>query len=118
MGKLKYLLSGAIGALGIASIGAAQADVVSLTVWGGNTTNTADLTPNNSGADRGAANPVRTNMPTATFNWTNATPGILVGLASLGFAVSRPPRKRRPVALFSESENGGLTSRLLSDTTA
>jgi len=103
MGKLKYLLSGAIGAWGIASIGAAQADVVSLTVWGGwdNTTNTADLTPNNSGAYKGAANLVRTNMPTATFNWTNATPGILVGLASLGFAVSRPPRKRRPVALFS-----------------
>ncbi len=103
MGKLKYLLSGAIGALGIASIGAAQANVVSVTVWGGrdNTTNTADLTPNNSGAYKGAANPARTNMPTATFNWTSATPGVLVGLATLGFAVSRPSRKRRPVALFS-----------------
>ena len=103
MGKLKYLLSGAIGALGIASIGAAQADVVSVTVWGGwhNSTNTADLTPNTSGAYKEAANPVRTNMPTATFNWTNPTPGVLVGLASLAFVVSRPPRKRRPVALFS-----------------
>ncbi|HKN27260.1 MAG TPA: hypothetical protein VJY34_05005 [Roseiarcus sp.] len=131
MGNFKYLLGGAIAALGFASVAAAQAQVVSITVSDGHSTSSPwtgesgveDASPSGAGAalfsyseplDRVNNDP---NLVSAhRGSEANGSPSSAIfglelpetptwamfalGIAGLGFAAFRSPRKR-DVSLFS-----------------